>query len=160
MELWRKFTNKKGKWNQWIKLRNVQLCNFYTYVYIVRVIKCRSYRRPGFATCTGRGKYIWNFSCKTEGTSLLVFDTHWREDNIKLDMTDLGYGDVDWANCSQYFVERRIYVIKIIHFILHRGKIFLTTKIILNFSRKILSMTSIFSFSIACVRVLGPYSQK
>lgn len=74
-------------------------------------------------------------------------------------MGELGCEDVDWVNCSQYFVERPIYVIKIMHFILHRCKIFLTTKMILNFSQKILLMTSKFSFPITYVRVLGPYSQ-
>jgi len=58
------------------KLHNVQLCNFYTDVYNVRVIKYKSYRRPGHVGCTGRGKYMWNLSHKPEGTSLLVIDTH------------------------------------------------------------------------------------
>jgi hypothetical protein len=85
----------------WRKLHNEELHGLYSSPSIVRVIKARRMRSAGHVARMGevRGAYI------------LVGKPEWRrqlgrprrrwEDNIKMNLGKIGFGDVDWIHLGQ-----------------------------------------------------------
>jgi hypothetical protein len=86
----------------WRKLHNEELHGLYSSPSIVRVIKARSMRLAGHVARMGEVRGAYN---------ILVGRPEWRrplgrprcrwEDNIKMDLREIGFGDVDWIHWAQ-----------------------------------------------------------
>jgi hypothetical protein len=86
----------------WRKLRNEELYGLYSSPSIVRVIKARRMRWAGHVARMGevRCAYIilvW----RPEGRRPLGRPRRRWEDNIKMDLREVGFGDVDWIRWDQ-----------------------------------------------------------
>jgi hypothetical protein len=80
----------------WRKLHNEELHGLYSSPSIVSVIKARRMRWAGYVARMGevRGAYI--FVGRPEGRRPLGRPRRRWEDNIKMDLREIGVGDVDW----------------------------------------------------------------
>jgi hypothetical protein len=80
----------------WKKLHNEELHGLYSSPGIVRVIKARSMRWTGHVAHMRevRGAYI--LVGRPEGRRPLGKPRRRWEDNIKMDLKGIGFGDVDW----------------------------------------------------------------
>ena len=69
---------------------------------IIRVIKSRRLRWAGHVACMGerRGAYR-ALAGKPEGRRPLGRPRLRREDNIKMDLREVGWGGMDWINLAQ-----------------------------------------------------------
>jgi hypothetical protein len=86
----------------WIKLHNEELHGLYSSPSIVRVIKTRRMRWTGHVARMGEVRGAYN---------ILVGKPEWRrtlgrarrrwEDNIKKDLREIGFGDVDFIHLAQ-----------------------------------------------------------
>jgi hypothetical protein len=86
----------------WRKLHNEELDGLYSSPSIIRVIKARRMRWAGHVACMAEVRGAYN---------ILVGRPEWRrplgrprrrwEDNIKMDIREIGFGDVDWINLAQ-----------------------------------------------------------
>jgi hypothetical protein len=85
----------------WRKLHNEDLHGLYSSCSIVRVIKARRMRWAGHVVRMGevRGAYI--LVGRPEGRRPLGRPRHRWEDNIKMDLREIGFGDVDWIHLAQ-----------------------------------------------------------
>jgi hypothetical protein len=86
----------------WRKLRNDELHGLYSSPSIIRVIKARRMRWAGHVARMGvvRGAYSILIG-KPEGRRPLGRPRRRWEDNIKMDLREIGFGDVDWINLVQ-----------------------------------------------------------
>jgi hypothetical protein len=86
----------------WRKLHNEELHGLYSSPSIFRVIKARRMRWAGHVARMGEMRGAYN---------ILVGSPEWRrplgrsrrrwEDNIKIDLREIGFGDVDWIHWAQ-----------------------------------------------------------
>jgi hypothetical protein len=85
----------------WRKLHNEELHGLHSLPSIVRVMKARRMRWVGHVAHMGevRGSYI--LVGRPEGRRPLGRPRHRWEDNIKKDLTEIGFGDVDWIDLDQ-----------------------------------------------------------
>jgi hypothetical protein len=85
----------------WRKLHDEELHGLYSSPSIVRVIKVRRMRWVGHVTRMGevRGAYI--LVGKPEGRRPLGRPRRRWEDNIEMDLREIGFGDVDWIHWAQ-----------------------------------------------------------
>jgi hypothetical protein len=85
----------------WRKQNNEELHGLYSSPGIVRVIKARRMRWAGHVARMGevRGAYI--LVRRSEGKRPLRRTRHRWEDNIKMDLGEIGFGDVDWIHLAQ-----------------------------------------------------------
>jgi hypothetical protein len=86
----------------WRKLHNEELHGLYSSPSIIRVIKARRMRWAGHVARTWgvRGAYSILVG-KLEGRRSLGRFKHRWEDNIKMDLREIGFGDVDWIRLAQ-----------------------------------------------------------
>jgi hypothetical protein len=86
----------------WRKLHNEELHGLYSSPSIVRVIKERRMRWAGHVALMEevRGAYNILFG-RPEGRRPLGRPRCRREDNIKMDLREIGFGDVDWIHWVQ-----------------------------------------------------------
>jgi hypothetical protein len=86
----------------WRKLHNEELHGLYSSPSIIRVIKARRMRWVGHVACIGevRGAYKILVG-RPEGKRPLGRPRHRWEDNIKMDLREIGFGDVDWIHWAQ-----------------------------------------------------------
>jgi hypothetical protein len=83
---------------EWRKLHNEELNDLYASPIIVRVIKSRRIRWAGHVACVGKRRGVYGVLVgKPEGKRSL-----WRprcrwEDNIKMDLQEVGCGGMDWS---------------------------------------------------------------
>jgi len=87
---------------EWRKLRNEELNDLYCSSNIVRVIKSRRMRWAGYVARLGEGRGAYRVLVgKLEGKR--PHGRTWRrwEDNIKLDLQEVGCGDMDWIELAQ-----------------------------------------------------------
>jgi hypothetical protein len=81
----------------WRKLDNEALHNLYSLPHIIRVIKSRSMRWTGHVACTREKRNVYRILVgKPEGKRLLEIPNCRWEDNIKLDLGEIGRGGMDW----------------------------------------------------------------
>jgi hypothetical protein len=86
----------------WRKLHNEELHGLYSSPSIIRVIKARKMRWAGHVACMGEVRSAYNILVgKPEGRRPLGRPRHRWEDNIKLDLREVGFGDVDWIHLAQ-----------------------------------------------------------
>jgi hypothetical protein len=85
----------------WRKLHNEELHGLYSSPSIVRVIKARRMRWAGHVACMGevRGAYSILVG-RLEGRRSLGRPGHRWEDNIKMDLREVGFGEVNWIHLA------------------------------------------------------------
>jgi len=93
---------------EWRKLHNEELNNLYSSPDIVRVIKSRRMRWSGHVACMGEGRGVYRVLVgKPEGKRPLGRPRHRWEDNIRMDLREVGCGGVDWMEQTQDRDRRR-----------------------------------------------------
>jgi hypothetical protein len=86
----------------WRKLHNEELHGLYSSPSIVRVIKARRMRWVGHVACIGEVRGAYNILVgRPEGRRPLGRPRHRWEDNIRMDLREIGFGDVDWIHLAQ-----------------------------------------------------------
>jgi hypothetical protein len=86
----------------WRKLHNEELHDLYSSFTIVRVIKSRRIRLAGRVARLGDGRSVYRVLVgKTEGKRPLGRPRRSWEDNIKMDLQEVGCGGVDWTELTQ-----------------------------------------------------------
>jgi len=87
---------------EWRKLHNEELNNLYSSPNIVRVIKSRRMRWAGHVARMGEGKSVYKILVgKPEGRKQLGRPRRRRENNISMDLREVGCGCVDWMKLAQ-----------------------------------------------------------
>jgi hypothetical protein len=86
----------------WRKLHNEELHGFYSSPSIVRVIEARRMRWAGHVARMGEVRSAYNILVgRPERRRPLGIPRRRWEDNIKIDLREIGFGDVDWINLAQ-----------------------------------------------------------
>jgi hypothetical protein len=95
----------------WRKLRNDELHDLNSSPNIVRVIKSRRMRWAGHVACMGewRGAYRVLVG-RPKGKRPLGRPRHRREDNIKMDLREIGIDGANWIQLAQDRVQWRAFV--------------------------------------------------
>ena len=87
---------------EWRKLHNEELNNLYSSPNIVWVINSRRMRWAGHVARMGEGRGVYRVLVgKSEGRRPLGRPRHRWEDNIRMDLREVGYGCVDWMEIAQ-----------------------------------------------------------
>jgi hypothetical protein len=95
--LWRIFGPKREVHRSWRKLNNDELHSLYSSPNIVRVIKARRLRWVGHVACMEEGRGVYRVLVgKPEGERPWVRPRHRWEDNIKLDLREIGIDGANW----------------------------------------------------------------
>jgi hypothetical protein len=86
----------------WRKLHNEELHGLYSSPSIVRVIKARRIRWAGHVVRTGEVRGANNILVgRPEGRRPLGKPRRRWEDNIEMDLREIGFGDVDWIHLNR-----------------------------------------------------------
>jgi len=86
---------------EWRKLHNEGLRDLYSLPSIVRMVKSRRMRWEGHVACMGEWRVVHGVLVgKPEGKRPLGRPRHRREDNIKMDLREMGGGG-DWMELAQ-----------------------------------------------------------
>jgi hypothetical protein len=86
----------------WRKLHIDELCNLYSSLNIVRVIKSRRMRWVGYVARMGKGRGVYRvFVGKPEDKRPLGRPRRRWEDNIKMDLREIGIGGANWIRLAQ-----------------------------------------------------------
>jgi hypothetical protein len=86
----------------WRKLHNEELHGLYSSPSVVRVIKARRMRWVGHVAHMGEVRGAYNISVgRPEGRRPLGRPRRRWEDNMKLGLREIGFGDVDWIHLAQ-----------------------------------------------------------
>ena len=89
----------KGEWK---KLYNEELNDLYTSPNIVQVIKSRRMRWAGHVAHMGEGRGVYRVLVgKSEGKRPLGRPRPRWEDNIKMDLQEVGFRGMDWIKLAQ-----------------------------------------------------------
>jgi hypothetical protein len=79
------------------QLHNEELHDLYSSPTVMRVIKSRRMRWAGHVACMGEGRGMYRILVgKPEGKRPLGRPRHRCEDNIKVDLQEVGCGGMDW----------------------------------------------------------------
>ncbi|KAJ4435453.1 hypothetical protein ANN_18068 [Periplaneta americana] len=96
---------------EWRKLHNTELHAFYSSSDIIRNIKSRRLRWPGHVARMGESRNAYSVLVgRPEGKRPLGRPRRRWEDNIKMDLREVGYDDREWINLAQDREEWRAYV--------------------------------------------------
>jgi hypothetical protein len=86
----------------WRKLHNEELHGLYSSPSIVRVIKARRMRWAGYVAPMGEVRGAYNILVgRPEGRRPLGRPRRRWEDNIKMDLREIEFGDLDWIHWAQ-----------------------------------------------------------
>jgi hypothetical protein len=107
-ELRKIFGPKREEDRSWRKLHNDELHSLYSSPNIVRVIKSRRMRWAGHVACMGEGRGVYRVLVgRPEGKRPLGSPRHRWEDNIKMDLREIGIDVVNWIRLAQDRVQWR-----------------------------------------------------
>jgi hypothetical protein len=96
------FGPKREEDGSWRKLHNDELHSLYSSPNIVRVIKSRRMRWTGHVARMGEGRGVHRVLVgRPEGTRPLVRPRRKREDNIKMDLMEIGIDAANWIRLAQ-----------------------------------------------------------
>ena len=85
-----------------IKLHNEELYDLYSSPNIIRVIKSRRMRWAGHVACMGRRRGVYSVLVgKSKGKKPLGRPRRRWEDNIQLDIQEVGCGGMGWLELAQ-----------------------------------------------------------
>jgi hypothetical protein len=102
------FGPKKEEDGSWRKLHNDELHNLYSLPNIVRVIKSRRVRWAGHMARIGEGRGVYRFLVgRPESKRPLGRPRHRWEDNIKMDLMQIGIDGANWIQLAQNRVQCR-----------------------------------------------------
>jgi hypothetical protein len=92
----------KGRKTSWRKLHNDELHSLYSSPNIVRVIKSRKMRWVGHVARRGMGRCVYRVLVgRPEGRRPLGRPRHRWEDNIKMDLREIGIDGANWIQLDQ-----------------------------------------------------------
>jgi hypothetical protein len=87
---------------EWRKLHNEELRDLYSSPSIIRIIKSRRMRWAGHVARMGEKRNAYRlFLGKPEGKRPLGRPRRRWVDNIRMDLGEMGWGDVDWIGLAQ-----------------------------------------------------------
>jgi hypothetical protein len=87
---------------EWRKLHNEELHNLYSSPCIIRIIKARRMRWAGHVPRMGEKRNAYRLLVgKPEGRRPLGRPRCKWLDNIRMDLVEVGWGDVDWIGMAQ-----------------------------------------------------------
>jgi hypothetical protein len=87
---------------EWRNLHNEELHDLYSSPSIIRIIKSRRMRWAGHVAQMGEKRFTYRLLAgKPEGKRPLGRSRCRWVDNIKLDLGDVGWGDVDWIGLAK-----------------------------------------------------------
>jgi hypothetical protein len=105
------FGAKREEDGSWRKLHNDELHSLYSSPNIVRVIKSRRMGWAGHAARMGKGRGVYRFLVgRPEGKRPLGRPRHRWEDNIKMDLREIGIDGANWILLAQDRVQWRAFV--------------------------------------------------
>jgi hypothetical protein len=101
------WTNSSG----WRKLHKEKLHNLYSSSNIIRMIKPRRVRWAGYVARVGEKRNAYRILVgKPERNRPLARARRRWVDNIKMDLREIEWGDMDWIDLAQYREQRRSHV--------------------------------------------------
>jgi hypothetical protein len=87
---------------EWRKLHNEELHNLYSSPDIIRQVKSRQMRWAGHVAHMGEERKVYKVLVgEPEGKTPLGIPRHRWEDGIRMDLTEIGLGCVDWIQLAQ-----------------------------------------------------------
>jgi len=87
---------------EWRKLHNEELNNLYSSPNTLRVIKSRRMRWAGHVACMGERRGVYRvLVAKPEGKRTLGRPRRRWEDNIKMNLQEVGCGGMDWIELAE-----------------------------------------------------------
>jgi hypothetical protein len=93
---------RDGVTGEWRKLHNEELCDLYSSPSIIRIIKSKRMRWAGLITRMGEKRNAYRFLVgKPEGKRPLGSPRRRWVDNIRMDLGEVGWSDVDWIGLAQ-----------------------------------------------------------
>jgi hypothetical protein len=105
------FGPKREEDGLWRKLHNDELHSLYSSPNIVRVIKSRRMRWAGYVARLGEGRGAYRVLVgRPEGKRPLVRPRRRWEDNIKMDLGEIGIDGASWIRLAQDRVQWRAFV--------------------------------------------------
>jgi hypothetical protein len=87
---------------EWRKLHNEELRDLYSSPSIIRIIKSRGMRCAGHVARIGKQNNVYRLLVgKPEGRRPLGRPRRSWMDNIRMDLGEVGWGDVDWIDLAK-----------------------------------------------------------
>jgi transcription termination factor 2 len=101
--LWRIFGQKRDEvTGDWRQLHNEELSNLYSLPSIIRILKSRRMRWAGHVARMREKRNAYMLLVgKPEGKRPLGRQRHRWVDNIRMDLGEVGWDDVDWIHLTQ-----------------------------------------------------------
>jgi hypothetical protein len=124
----------------WRKLHNDELHSLYSSPNIVRVIKSRRMRWAGHVAHMGDRRGVYRVLVgRPKGKRPLGRHRHRWEDNIEMDLREIGINGANWIQLAQDRIQWRACVNTVMNLWVHKkAGYFLTSRVMISFSNNIL----------------------